>query len=305
MRILVTGAGGFVGRHLIRELVRGGHRVTGFDVNAAPPVPDAADFFTGDLRDAGAVARLFADAQPDACAHLGAVSFVPAGKASPDIMLAVNIMGTVNVLDGIRTQAPGCRVLVVSTGQVYRAAPDAPPMTEEAPMAPVTVYAVSKAAADLTTLAYATQYGMHAMTARPNNHTGPGQSPPFAVAAFARQITAIARGEAKPVLRVGNLDSRRDLADVRDVARAYRLILEQGRAGQAYNISSQNSVRMGAVVEELCRLAAVKPALEVDAALYRPADESPRLDTAKLLRDTGWKPQIPFSQTLRDVLSES
>jgi GDP-4-dehydro-6-deoxy-D-mannose reductase len=104
---------------------------------------------------------------------------------------------------------------------------------------------------------------------------------------------------------VGNLDSRRDLADVRDVVRAYRLILEKGRPDEAYNISSQNSVRIGAVVEELCRLAGVKPTLEADAALYRPADESPRLDTAKLSRDTGWKPHIPFPQTLRDVLAEA
>jgi len=230
---------------------------------------------------------------------------VPAGKASPDLMLAVNIMGTVNVLDSLRAQAPGCRVLVISTGQVYRAAPEGPPVTEEAPLRPVTVYAISKAAADMTTLAYAKQYGLHAMTARPNNHIGPEQTPPFAVAAFARQIKAIARGDAKPVLRVGNLDSRRDLADVRDVVRAYRLILEKGRPGEAYNISSRNSVRMGAVVEELCQLAKVKPTLEVDAALYRPADESPRLDTGKLSSDTGWKPQIPFPQTLRDVLSEA
>ena len=143
------------------------------------------------------------------------------------------------------------------------------------------------------------------MTARPNNHTGPGQAPPFAVAAFARQVRAIARGEAAAVVRTGNLESRRDLADVRDVVRAYRLLLEKGRPGEAYNVAAGNDVRMGDVLEELCRLAGVRPARETDPALYRPANESPRLDTGKLARDTGWAPLIPFEQTLRDMLSEA
>jgi GDP-4-dehydro-6-deoxy-D-mannose reductase len=305
MRILVTGAGGFVGRHLIRELVGSHHEIVAFDASYSSPVVGAAASHSGDLRDTEAVCRLFASIRPEACVHLGGVSFVPAGKSTPDIMLSVNIAGTVNVLDAVRSQSPNCRLLVVSTAQVYRATPDLPPITEDTPLRPVTLYGVSKAAADMATLAYAEQYGIDAMTARPNNHTGPGQSPQFAVPAFARQVKAVARGEAKPPLRVGNLESRRDLSDVRDVVRAYRLLIEKGRTGAAYNISSQNMVKMGAVLEELCRLAKLKPRLEVDPSLYRPADDSPLLDTAKLTRDTGWKPQIPFSQTLRDVLSEA
>lgn len=304
MRILVTGAGGFVGRHLVRELTQGGHEVLAFDQGCSSPVPGATSSSTGDLRDAGAMDRLFAATRPDACAHLGGLSFVPAGKANPEIMLAVNIVGTVNVLEAVRAQVPACRVLVVSTAQVYQATAGGPPAGEDTPLLPTTVYAISKAAADLTSLAYAKRYGLPVMTARPNNHTGPGQSPQFAVPSFARQVKAIARGEAKPPLRVGNLESRRDLSDVRDVVRAYRLLLENGRPGEAYNISSQNMVKMGAVLEELCRLAGVKPDLEVDPSLYRPADESPRVDTTRIARETGWKPQIPFSQTLRDVLSE-
>ena len=178
-------------------------------------------------------------------------------------------------------------------------------MTEDTPLQPLTIYGISKAAADLATLAHAKQYGIHAMTARPNNHTGPGQLPPFSIPSFARQIKAIARGESTPPMRVGNLESRRDLADVRDVARAYRLLIEKGRAGEAYNISSQNMVKVGAVLDELCRLAGINPKREMDSTLYRPPDESARIDTTKLLRETGWKPEIPFSQTLRDVLSDS
>lgn len=305
MRILVTGAGGFVGRHLVRELTQGGHEVLAFDQGLSSPVPGVTSSSTGDLRDAGAMSRLFASTRPDACVHLGGLSFVPAGKANPEIMLSVNIIGTVNVLEAVRTQVPACRILVVSTAQVYQAIAGGPPIGEDTPLLPTTVYAISKAAADLTSLVYAKRYGLQVMTARPNNHTGPGQSPQFAVPSFARQVKAIARGEAKPPLRVGNLESRRDLSDVRDVVRAYRLLIEKGRVGEAYNISSQNMVKMGAVLEELCRLAGLKPSLEVDPSLYRPADESPHVDTARIARATGWKPQIPFSQTLRDVLSES
>ena len=305
MRILVTGAGGFAGRHLARELTQHGHEVVAFDLSFSSPVTGATASPVGDLCDAAGMGRLLASTRPDACIHLGGVSFVPAGKSNPEVMLSVNVIGTLNVLDAIRAQVPACRVLVVSTAQVYRASPDAPPMKEDSPLLPVTVYAISKAAADLATLAYARQYGLQAMTARPNNHTGPGQSPRFSVPSFARQVKAVARGEAKPPLRVGNLESRRDLSDVRDVVRAYRLLIEKGQAGEAYNISSQNLVKMSAVVDELCRLAGVGPALETDPALYRPADDSPQVETVKIQRETGWKPQIPFSQTLRDVLSET
>jgi GDP-4-dehydro-6-deoxy-D-mannose reductase len=305
MRTLVTGAGGFAGRHLVRELAQNGHEVLAFDLSFASPVAGASASHTGDLRDAGAVSRLLASTRPEGCVHLGGLSFVPAGKANPEIMLAVNVIGTLNLLEALRSQVPSCRLLVISTGQVYRPAPDAMPVKEEAPLLPLSVYAVSKAAADLATLAHSKQYGLQAMTARPNNHTGPGQSPQFAVPSFARQVKAIARGEAKPPLRVGNLESRRDLADVRDVVRAYRLLIEKGRAGEAYNISSQNMIKMGAVLEELCRLAGLKPKLEVDPSLYRPADDSPLVDTGKIERETGWRPQVPFSQTLRDVLAEA
>lgn len=304
MRILVTGAGGFVGRYLVRELAGHKHEVLAFDLRLQPPVDGAASGTVGDLQDPDVVRKVFKMSRPDACIHLGGIAFVPAGNADPASVLAVNTMGTLHVLEALREYAPAARLLVISTAQVYAPAPGGRLLDEDTPLRPVTLYAISKAAADLATLGYANKYKMHAMTARPNNHTGPGQSPDFVVPAFVKQVKALGARSRSATLRTGNLESRRDLADVRDVVRAYRLLIERGRAGQAYNISSQNMVAIGDVLKTLCKLAGVKPKIVMDPALYRPADESPAVDTSKLRRETGWTPRIPLERTLRDMLIE-
>jgi len=305
MRILVTGAGGFVGRHLVRELAINGHETFAFDVKFSTPVDKAIDAFIGDLRDSETVRRIVASVKPEACIHLGAISFVPAGKTDPELMFSVNVIGTVNVLEALRKHSAGSRILVISSAQVYGSTGSVRAVSENKPIAPVSMYAISKATADLTTLAYARQFNMHTMTARPNNHTGPGQSARFAVPSFARQVKAIARGESEPVIKVGNLESERYFIDVRDVARAYRLLIEKGRPGEAYNISSQNRIKIGTLLDNICSLAGIKPQYIVDPEKFRPTDSSPILDISKLQNVTGWKPEIDLFKTLRDILSES
>ena len=302
MRILVTGVCGFVGHHLAGELTSHGHTVLGFDRPDAP-VPDGlAGMVSGDLCESDALAAAVADLAPDACIHLAALSFVPEGETRPARMLSVNISGTMNLLDALRTHAPGARVLGVSTAQVYGPARREAPIREDDPLAPVSMYGISKAAADLATLAYARQFGLAAMTARPNNHVGPGQSPRFVVAAMAQQVKAMARGETETILRVGNLDSERDFSDVRDVVRAYRLLIENGRAGQAYNIAAGVQHKIRELVEALCARAGVTPEISVDAARFRPTDESPHLDISRIEHDVAWHPEIPFTQTVHDIL---
>lgn len=305
MRILITGAGGFVGRHLVRDLAKNGHEAFAFDVKFSIPVDEATDTFIGDLRDSKTVRRIAASVKPEACIHLGAISFVPAGKTDPELMFSVNVIGTVNVLEALRKHSADSRILVISSAQVYGSTGSVCAISEDMPIMPVSMYAISKATADLTTLAYAKQFKMHTMTVRPNNHTGPGQSTQFAVPSFAQQIKAIARGESEPVLKVGNLESERYFTDVRDVARAYRLLIEKGRPGEAYNLSSQNRIKIGALLDKLCSLAGIKPAFTVDPEKFRPTDNSPFLDISKLQNATGWKPEIDLSKTLRDILSES
>jgi GDP-4-dehydro-6-deoxy-D-mannose reductase len=289
---------------LARDLASNGLEVIATDLEIAAPVSGASVSRPADLRDPEAIAGLVARYRPHRCIHLGAVSFVPTAEADPAAVLCVNIAGTIAVLDAFRSRAPEARILVVSTAHVYGAGGADVPLTEDSPLLPVGMYAVSKAAADLAALSYAKHYGLQVLTARPCNHTGPGQSPRFAVPSFVAQLRAIRHGDSPPVLRVGNLESRRDFADVRDVAGAYRLLLEHGKPGNAYNISSQRLRTIGEILDMLCDLAGTHPERVTDPAKFRPTDCSPQLDLSRLRQDTGWKPEISMEQTLKDMLQQ-
>lgn len=304
MRILVTGACGFVGRHVVNELIGAGHTPIAFDAvkPAEPPFP--ADVHIGDLRDAPLLKRMVSELAPDACIHLAGIAFVPLGWTDPELVFSVNLLGTINLLEAFHAAAPKSRMLIVTSAEVYGRVPGSHAFAEDAPLTPDNLYAVSKMAADLSSLLYARRYGTHIMTARPGNHIGPGQSPHFVTSAFAGQIVKIARKKADPILRVGNLECERDFTDVRDVAHAYRLIVEGGHAGKAYNVSSEKLVKVSAVLDELCRLAGVSPEIVVDPARYRPLDARPRIDSSRVREELGWKPLIELSTTLGDVLAD-
>ena len=304
MKVLVTGAAGFVGRHLARNLAAGGHSVVALDSEFPSPVECAEQSLTVDLRDKNALAQAFTDMTPDACVHLGAISFVPAGVSDPGTMLSVNIGGTLNLLEIVRDQAETCRTLVVSTAQIYAPTPDDSPITEDGTIAPINLYAVTKSAADLSSLAFASRYDLPIMTARPNNHTGPGQSPHFVVPSFISQITRIAVDKTNPVMQVGNLESERIFADVRDIVRAYRLLLEKGHPGEAYNVSGPDRLQIGTVLDLLCKITGITVEKKIDPGKFRPTDKSPILDTTRLQKQTGWRPEINIEQTLRDMVND-
>ncbi|MDD5677332.1 MAG: GDP-mannose 4,6-dehydratase [Kiritimatiellae bacterium] len=305
MRVLVTGANGFVGRYTVNDLQQAGHTVSGFDLSTSPGTVSILDLHTGDIRDKDAVSDVVAKTQPEACVHLSAIAFVPEGWRNPEILFSINLLGTINLLEAFRRQAPGAHILVVSSAEVYGLRARPRPVREDDPLDPDNPYAISKAAADRMALLYARQHGLKVMTVRPYNHIGPGQNPRFVVASFATQLAAIARGQAPAVLRVGNLDSRCDFTDVRDVACAYRLLLERGRQAQAYNLCSQKATTIRAILDQLCDLSGAHPAVEVDPQRYRPAGERPALDTTRIETEIHWKPEIPISATLRDILAEA
>ncbi|MBN1268099.1 MAG: GDP-mannose 4,6-dehydratase, partial [Kiritimatiellae bacterium] len=282
------------------ELQEAGHEVSGLDHESAPGLP-AERMVTGDVRNPDTVAEAVRHLNPEACVHLAGIAFVPTGWSDPHLVFSVNLTGTINVLEAFRQHAPKARLLFVTSSEVYGRTPGPAPLTEAAPLAPANPYACSKMAADVMALLYARRYGMPAMTARPDNHTGPGQSDLFVTVAFATQLAAIAAGKAEPVLRVGNLDNVRDFTDARDVVRAYRLLVERGRAGEAYNIASGREVSVRVLLDGLCSVAGTYPRIEVDPQRYRPTDARPVLDTAKLRNDVGWAPRIPLQQTLHDI----
>ncbi len=302
MRFLVTGINGFVGRHLAAELLGAGHSVRGFGYPDTNDIHNQIEYDPADIRDQAQLNALIAHRKPDACIHLAGIAAPSLAEMNPQATFTVNTLGTINLLRALKDHAPECRTLCVSTAQVYGSRrQDCEPVDENTPLRPENIYAITKAAADEAALAFGTVHGIPVMTARPHNHIGPGQSNDFAVAAFAGQVKKLALGEIKQIT-VGNLESRRDLTDVRDVVRAYRMLCELGTPGQAYNIASGCCVSMREILDRLCRLARVEADYKIAPELFRPTDTSLSLDTAALKQATGWHPVISLDQSLADIM---
>jgi GDP-4-dehydro-6-deoxy-D-mannose reductase len=303
-RVLVTGANGFVGSHAVRELASAGFTVIGLVISPDFRLTEH-ESHVGDIRDGKAMEDLVARTKPDACLHLAGQAFVPRAWDFPHESIDINLTGTVNLLEAFRRHAPLGRFLAVTSSEVYGRHPEPAEIHEDMPLRPTSLYGVTKAAADQACLAYAFHHRMTVMTARPQNHIGPGQNPQFVVSAFARQIAELARtGMETGEILVGNLDSTRDFTDVRDVVRAYRLLLEQGHAGNAYNIASGRNLPIRDIFFTLAAIAGVRPTAKVDPALYRGTDKPAVLRIEKIARHTGWHPQIPLEKTLRDIYAE-
>jgi GDP-4-dehydro-6-deoxy-D-mannose reductase len=302
--VLVTGASGFVGPHLARALAARGARVTGLAV-APPPAGLALDgWHTADVLDAASVARVIAAEPPAAVVHLAGQSSAARSFEQPVETFRLNVIGTWNLLEAMRAHAPSARTLIVGSGEVYGALPSGTRAAEDTPFNPVSPYGLSKAAADALAELHARAHGLDVVRTRSFGHTGPGQESRFVVPSFARQIAAIERG-AEPVLRVGNLEVSRDLTDVRDIVRAYVLLLERGRAGEAYNVCRGVTVRLADMLRMLAERSRVPLRIEVDPARVRAADVAWLSgDPTKLERDTGWRAEIAFERTLDDVLEE-
>ena len=310
MRAFVTGLDGFAGQWLARELfgagveLGGGSRVANPSFSIlAPDEGRAIAWSAFELSDEAALLNALNNWKPDVVYHLAAQAFVGEALANPSATFETNVLGTEKLLEAVRAATPSARVLYVGSADAYGAVTPADlPLRETMPLRPANPYAASKAAAEAIALQYARAGMLDIVATRSFNHTGPGQRPPFAVPVFAKQIAEIARGIAAPLLRVGNLNPRRDFSDVRDVVRAYRLIAERGVCGTAYNVCSGKSVAMHEIVEQLVSAAGVNISLEVDPARLRPSDTPEIVGDNSLLREhTRWEPAIALSQTLRDV----
>lgn len=252
------------------------------------------------MLDAHAVVAAVRSARPEALVHLAAQSSVAASWQDVHEVWTTNVVGTVNVLEAVRAEASGARVLFVSTGEVYGRA-ERLPTAESEPFAPVSPYAATKAAAEVACGQYA-RAGLDVVVARAFTHEGPGRDERFAVGSWTRQIARLEeRGGG--ALEVGDLSAERDISDVRDVCRAYTLLLDAGAPPGTYNVASGRTVRMRDVAETLVSLARVPVELAEDPGRFRPA-EIPVLcgDASKLREATGWKPELPLERTLADAL---
>lgn len=309
MRVLITGINGFVGGHLAEYLLaQGGWEVWGLartPTLTLPSLHGRVQVVQADLNDRDATRTAVTAVRPAAIIHLAGQAFVPESFRDPAQTLCTNTLGALHLfLALIDADLRGTRVLVVGTNEEYgQIGPDDLPVTEQTPLRPTSPYGVSKATQSLLALQYHLSHGLDLVRVRPFTHIGPRQNERFVTAAFARQIARIEAGLQEPVLRVGNLDARRDFTDVRDIVRAYALLLHHGAAGAVYNVGSGNVVTIRAILDMLLAASAAHIDVRPDPALMRPID-IPLVysDCAPLQRSTGWAPQIPLQQTLHDVL---
>lgn len=271
--------------------------------SAEEGAPEGARPVTLDLADPDATLAAVREAAPEIVYHLAALASVRDSWDHPRRVLGTNALTTLNVLDAVRAQAPEARVLVVGTGEVY-GPPDRLPVHEDAPLRPQNPYAVSKAAADLLGAMYADAHGLAIVRVRAFNHAGPGQSPDYVVASLARQVAAAqAAGERRVRVVSGNPEPRRDFTDVRDVVRAYRLLVERAAPGP-YNVCSGRTASVRDLLALLESVADVRVEHVVDPDLVRSHDVAEiRGSHERLTAVTGWEPEIPLERTLADTVA--
>lgn len=300
--VLVTGAAGFAGQHLVDRLVSGATLHGWWRPGAPPPPPrDGMTWHGVELTKRTPVFEAVDATRPDRIFHLAGAPSVETSWVNAMPHLEINALGTAHLLDAVRRVGRACRVLVVTSGQIYATGDE--PIREDTPIAPQSPYGLTKLAQDLLALQAAEADGLDVMVARPFNHIGPRQAPGFAVSSFARQIARIERGLDPPVLQVGNLETRRDVTDVRDVADAYLRIMDGGTRGRAYNVCSGRAWRIRDLLDELLQLSTTPIAVETDRSKLRPVDVPVvQGDATRLATELGWRPKIRVEDTLRDTL---
>jgi GDP-4-dehydro-6-deoxy-D-mannose reductase len=304
MKVLITGAGGFSGGHLARWLRPRVDRIYGLSRRAA--MPEGVVPLVGDLEDAESAAAAVRESEPDRIFHLAARTPAAAAEGFDERdWLVRDPVGAYNLLEAVRRHRPSARVLVVSSSAVYgHAAESALPVAETAPLAPITMYGVSKATVELVAVRFAAEHGLHVVRARSFNLLGPGEPGGAMTSVVASQVARIAAGGAPPVIRIRHRATARDFTDVRDAVVAYGSILEHGLAGEVYNVCSGRAVAIGEVVHGLLAAARLTARVEETAAGPMPADiRAQSGDPRKTAAATAWAPEISLAQSLADLLA--
>ena len=312
MKVLITGITGMVGSHLAEYILADHPEVdlhglirwrTPLDHLVA--IKDRIALHYGDLRDLNSLIVVIKKIQPDWIFHLAAQSFVTTSFDAPVDTLSTNVLGTTNLLDALRITGVDAKVHVCSSSEVYgQVMADEVPITEANPFRPASPYAVSKVGEDMIAFQYYLSYGIRTVRTRMFTHTGPRRGDVFAESAYAKQIVEVEYGLRKNPIRVGNLDSIRTFADVRDAVRAYWVLMEKCPAGEVYNIGGNRTMTLRDMLEILKGMATCRIEHVVDPALLRPSDVTLQIpDTSKFKAATGWEPRIPFEETLQGILA--
>jgi GDP-mannose 4,6-dehydratase len=315
VRSLITGVSGFVASHLARYLLEQGEEVIGTyrwqeDLSRLKDIKDRLNMMTMDLIDAKSCRDVISAWQPDYIYHLAAESFVPDSFKAPALYIQVNTIGTLNLLEAVENMRGrygyGPVIHLCSSSEVYgQVEANEVPIKETNPLRPQNPYGVSKLGADMLGYVYWKCYGLKIIRTRMFTHTGPGRTMLSAESSFARQIALIEKGLQKPVVKVGNLESVRTIADVRDAVKAYYILMRKCCPGEVYNIAGTEVMEVGDILNYLISLSPAKDKItvRVDSALLRPADVNLQIvDTSKFFKETGWQPEIPFEKTMQDLL---
>ena len=299
--VLVTGASGFAGSHLVEHLASSCDLVSWTRSEAPTEIARLGRWQTVDLLDRDRVRGAIADLRPAQIYHCAGVPHVAESWRDTSRPLAGNVLATQHLLDAVYRARVRCRILVPGSALVYATSDQ--PITESDPVAPANPYAVSKLAQEQLALRAMQEDGLDVVVTRSFNHTGPRQTPAFAAPSMAQQIALIERGRLEPVLKVGNLEARRDLTDVRDVVRAYVSLMQKGTSGVVYNVASGVARSIRSVLEALVSRARVPVRIEVDPTRMRPNDVPVIVgDCSRLAAATGWQPAVTFNQMLDDLL---
>jgi GDP-4-dehydro-6-deoxy-D-mannose reductase len=308
---LITGADGFVAGHLVPFLLKHQEdtRIFGMVWRDAPsaswPEPHPRlEVLTGELVDAQSIRDAIEQSQPEVILHLAAASSVAQSWQNPEPAYRANVLGQLHLLEAARTLASPPRVIIASSAEVYgRDGHNGQAITEDAPLRPLSPYAVTKATQDLQAFQYWASHGLETVRLRLFNHTGPGRPPHFVASSFARQLAESEAGLRDPVIQVGNLDVARDFTDVRDVVRAWRLAALHGRPGEAYNVCSGRPTQIRSILNTLLAMADVDIEITRDTSLLRTGEiEILFGDRSRFTEVTGWRPDCPLEKTLGDLL---
>jgi len=302
--VLITGSEGFAGQHLWKELKNNEYHVSGTTLNA-PEAGLPENVYVCDIQKQDDLFKLISEIKPEAIFHLAAQPKPGLSFNIPQKTFEINTIGTMNLLESVRA-IPNYhpRIIMIGTSEEHGVIPSEKlPITEETPLNPINPYSISKTANWFLAREYVQSFNFDIVYATPFNHTGPGQSLGFIAPDIASQIVEIEKGMKEPVLLTGDLSSKRDISDVRDVVRAYRLLMEKGKTGERYIICSGKSVPMSEIVSKLISLSKVTVDHKIDPTRFRPSDIPDLYGShEKLTQTTGWLPEIPLENTLQDLL---
>ena len=311
MRVLITGITGFAGSHLADYILANHPDVEVFGTirwrsrrENILHIEKKIGLFEADLKDMVSLKKCLAEIKPDRIFHLAAQSFVPTSWNCPAETFSINAIGEINLFEAVLDLKLDPKIHVAGSSEEYGlVSPEELPMKETNSLRPLSPYAVSKVAQDLLAWQYFRSYGLRTVRTRGFNHTGPRRGEVFICSTFAKQIAEIEKGKRGPVIYAGNLEAKRDFTDVRDIVRAYWLCLEKGKEGEVYNIGTGKTYAMKEVLDMLLSMSRANVKIEVDPQRLRPSDVPILIsDPTKFVKLTGWKPEIPFRDSLQDLL---